>query len=462
MRLSKHIKWTLPLALLITLGIVVTVQALTLIDTFNDTAQTSDFSTTPCTSASVPGTDILGSERDILVNRTSGSGTVVADADTTVANQFSLSIGASTRGTALIQWDGADGACTLNATGLSGISLSPDDGLAIHVSSVDLNGAVTMYIYTDASNYSTYTYVIPNSIASPGYVIYFPFEQFTAVNSGADYADVGAIELFIDGTGIESLDMTIDFVHSDYTRDFGDLPAAYNNITLFANNGARHSPDTVYYGSAIDTEADGQTSATATGDNTSGSDDEQGLAAVTGSNWGDGGGQIALNATVPSAELLACAVGWIDWDNSGSFDTGGTTGGVSELVFNTTVLNGASTQNITTPTTADYGGSYPATLNARFRIFQRNADLFTTLGLTLDGIGCPTGESEANIAGLLTGLARNGEVEDYQWGFAPNAVTLSDTGTKSAPIWPALAAGTVSLVGVGTAVFVHKRRKAQS
>ena len=463
MRLSKHIRWTLPLALLMTFGIVVIVQALTAIDTFNDTAQTSDLAT-PCTIGNAPGTDILSGERDVLVNRTSGSGTVVADADTTVANQFSLSIGASTRGTALIQWDGADGACTLNATGLGGLSLSPDDGLAIHVSSVDLNGAVTMRIYSDASNYSTYTYVIPNSITTPGYVIYFPFEQFTAVNSGADYTNVGAIEVLIDGTSIDSLDMTIDFVHSDYTRDFGDLPAAYNNITLFANNGARHSPGTVYYGSSIDTEADGQTSATATGDNTGGSNDEQGLSAVTGSNWGDGSGQISLNATVPSAELVACAVGWIDWNNSGSFDVGGTTGGVSELVFSTYVFPGTSTQNITTPTAADYGGSYPATLNARFRIFQRNADLFTTLGLPLDGFGCPSlsTASEAQIAGLLTGLARNGEVEDYQWSFAPNAVTLSDTGTKSDPVWPALTAG-IALLGVGTAApfILHKRRKAQ-
>ena len=60
------------------------------------------------------------------------------------------------------------------------------------------------------------------------------------------------------------------------------------------------------------------------------------------------------------------------------------------------------------------------------------------------------------------GVASDGEVEDYIWNFGPNAVTLSDTGTKSAPIWPALAVGTISLVGVGTVIFVHKRRQVQS
>ena len=460
MKLIRRFKWALPLAVLMTLVIAVVVHALTSIDTFNDTAQVSDVDAVACSSASAPGTDILGGERDILVTRTSGSGTVVADADTSVADQLALSIGASTRGTALIQWDGADGTCTLNATGLGGVNLTPDDGLVIWVTSVDLNGAVDLRIYTDAANYSTYNYVIPSAIVSPGYAVYFPFEQFTNVGTGANYANVGAIEVLIDGTSIDSLDMTIDFVNADFTRDFGDLPAAYNNVTLLANNGARHAPGTVYLGSTIDTEGDGQTSPAATGDNTGGSNDEQGISPVAGNPWGDGAGQINLTAVVPPADTVACAVGWIDWNNSGSFDTGGTTGGVSELVLNAWVFPGTSVQNITSPTTADYGGTYAATLNARFRIFPRNADLFTTLGLSLDGFGCPTGETEANMAGLLTGLARNGEVEDYQWNFGPNAVTLSDLDTQPTSFpWVALAAGTISLVGIGGALLLLRRKR---
>ena len=406
---------------------------------------------------------MIGGARDILVARTSGLGTVVADVDTSVLNSFAYSSGASTRGTALIQWDGNDGSCTLNPTGLGDISLAPDDGIAMFVQQVDLNGVVQMRIYTDGSNYSTFNYVIPTAIGAPGRLLYFPFEQFTAVGLGADFAHVGAIEVFVDGTTVDSLDMTLDFVNTDLTRDFGDLPAAYNNITLFANNGARHTLGSVYLGLGIDADVDGQTSPNATGDNTNGTNDEQGVDAVTGSNWGDGGGQFSVNATVPAADIVACLVGWIDWDNSGSFDVGGTTGGVSELVYNSFVFTGSSSHNITTPTAAIYGGTYPATLNARFRVFQRNADLFTTLGLTLDGFGCPSGESEANIHQLLNGLARNGEVEDYQWGFSPTAVTLqsitADNHTNTNTLVGLVGILVLALVSVG---YIFYRRQASN
>lgn len=450
--------WAVVLLVLAMVMGTAVVHALLPVDTFNDTTQTSDLGT-PCTSASTPGTDIINSERDILVNRTSGGGTVVADVDSTVADHFSLSIGASTRGTALIQWDGADGNCTLNDRGLAPLSLSPDDGLAIYVRSVDLNGAVQMRVYTDASNYSTYSYIIPNAVVAPGYIIYFPFEQFTDVGAGANFADVGAIELLVDGTSVDSLDITIDFINSDLTRDFGDLPSAYNNITLFANDGARHIPGTTYFGTVIDTDADGQTSGSATGDDTDGTSDEDGLDAVTGSDWGDGGGQIDM--TVTTDAFAACVVGWIDWDGSGSFDVGGTTGGVSELVYNSYGFDGSNALNITTPTVANYGGSYPATLNARFRAFVPNADLFSNLGLALDGFGCPTSESEANIQQLLNGLARNGEVEDYQWGFTPTAVSLQSISANSAtPFQLATLIGGLLLVVLGGGALLYRRQNA--
>ncbi|MBK9052289.1 MAG: hypothetical protein IPL78_15695 [Chloroflexi bacterium] len=55
------------------------------------------------------------------------------------------------------------------------------------------------------------------------------------MGAGAD--PVEAIEILLDGTTIDSLDMTIDYVSADYSRDYGDLPVAYNN-TVDSNNGA--------------------------------------------------------------------------------------------------------------------------------------------------------------------------------------------------------------------------------
>lgn len=460
---KKQIVMLMVVILALVMGTAV-VHALNSIDTFNDTTQSSNLGTT-CTTVSSPGTDIRGVERDILVNRTSGGGTVVADANDTVPDSFSLSIGASTQGTALIQWDGVDGSCALNARGLAPLSLSPDDGIALYVRSVDLNGAVTIRVYTDQSNYSTYSAVIPTSIIAPGRIIYFPFESFTSVGAGANFGDVGAIELLVDGTYVDSLDMTIDFVNSDLTRDFGDLPSAYNAITLEATNGARNVLGTIYLGNGVDADPDGQTSSTATGDTL-----DDGITLITSDNWGDGSGQISVKATIPSG--IACIVGWIDWNGNGTFDVGGTTGGVSELVHNAHAFNGTRDRTITTPNQTAYsGGIYPATLNARFRIFEQNADLFTELGIPLDDYNCPTLASfgqggtatEAEVAGLLTGVARNGEVEDYQWGFGPNAVSLQSFSAgpgSSLPVYGVI--GFAALVMVGLVALALRRERKQA
>ncbi|MCA9936046.1 MAG: hypothetical protein H6662_15320 [Ardenticatenaceae bacterium] len=448
------------LVLLLVLGTAV-VYGLTPIDTFNSSTQTSSADGSICTSAT--GTDVtvgpLGgpAERDIFVERTGGGDTVVATANTVAnPNGFSFSIGTLTTGRVIIQWDGTDGACTLNDRGLAPLSLNPDDGISMLVEQVDTGTNIILRVYTNSSDYSTFTYPVPYAIDPPNTEIaYFPFESFTDIGNGADFSDVGAIEVEVSGS---SLDFALDFVNSDLTRDFGDLPSAYDNITLFANDGARHIPGNVYLGLGIDTDADGQTSPTATGDNTDGTNDEQGINATTGSNWGDGGGQFAVNATVPAADTVACLVGWIDWDNSGSFDVGGTTGGVSELVYNNWVFNGTTSQNIVTPTTGDYGGIYPPTLNARFRIFQRNADLFTALSLPLDGFGCPTGATEIQISGLLTRLARNGEVEDYQWGFSPTAVTLQSITAESNNTLVISLIGVLALALVSVGYVLYRRQ----
>src|SRR5262249_48078959 len=59
--------------------------------------------------------------------------------------------------------------------------------------------------------------------------------------------------------------------------DFGDAPASYG--TLFADDGARHVilPNGLHMGANVDFEINGQPNATATGDDTNGIDDEDGV-----------------------------------------------------------------------------------------------------------------------------------------------------------------------------------------
>lgn len=424
------------------------------IDTFDSTTQTvtAVANNVPVCDSSA-GADMIAGERDVQVERTAGAGGANSRINDSVPGAFTFNVDSATTANVLVQWDGADGNCSLNATGLGGIDLNPDDGILLQIDNADQSVEIRLRVYTDGTNYSESTYLIPNAITSPQ-ALYFPFADFTSTGTGADFSNVGAIELFAEGTGI---DFGIDFVNSELTRDFGDLPSAYDNITLESNNGARHIIDqTIYLGAAIDAEADGQGNATASGDT-----NDDGITPVTGSNWGDGGGQLNVTAVVPGTEVAGCLVGWIDWNGNGSFDVGGTTGGVSELVINTFVFNGSSVKNITTPTVADYGGTYPSELNARFRLFQRNSALFTTLGLTLDGFSCPSvASSEADMAQLLTGSARNGEVEDYQWGFSPTAVTLSNmaaTGNGNTPTLLIILL-TFSLLASTAVTLNHRRR----
>lgn len=419
------------------------------IDTFDTDTHSADAVTNGVpVCSSLAGTDMVGLSRDIRVTRTSGSGTARAAVNNDVPGSYAFSLGAGTGGTALVQWDGNDGSCALNPTGLGGINLNPNDGLSLWIQTVDLNASVTMRIYTTGSDFSSLTYVVPRAVTSPGYAAFFPFSNFTPTGAGANFNSVGAIEISISGPS--GVDMVLDYVNSDFTRDLGDLPTAYNN-TLVADNGARHIVGDIYLGSVVDTEADGQESADATGD-LAREDDENGIT-PDALSWGSGSASLTVDITKPDAALLACVVGWIDWDQDNVFELTSSIGGKSELVMNT-FLTADGSVSITTPTTAEYGGAYPATLNGRFRIFQRNDPLFSAV----DGFGCPTA---AAAMALVFGQAQNGEVEDYQWGFSPTAVTLRETAATDSQTAGVMVPVAVLVLGLVTAIFglISWRRK---
>ncbi|MCP4359613.1 MAG: hypothetical protein GY796_16520 [Chloroflexi bacterium] len=275
-------------------------------------------------------------------------------------------------------------------------------------------------------------------------------------------------------TATDCIASTHDYQNTIYTDiesltflpelDFGDLPASYS--TTLSGNGAYHTLDnSLYLGNGIDAEADGNPAAAADGDdnaNTAGSPDanpdEDGIVVPSGSanTFGDGSGDIQV--TVSGA---GCLIGWFDWDQSGAFEDV-TVNGANELILNE-YISGASTPTfaVTTPLSPAY--TYPTGGNglyARYRLFSVNDPIFT--GLTLDGDGCPTGETAANMLQLVGGKAFGGEVEDYFQQFSsPTAVTLQDIAT-SAESTPAIFAVAVALVAVLTGVGVFIGRKQQN
>lgn len=191
------------------------------------------------------------------------------------------------------------------------------------------------------------------------------------------------------------------------SMDFGDAPASY--ATLLADDGARHTATGLLLGSLRDIEADAQSGLTATGDDLAASDDEDGVrfgALSTGLNS-------SLTALVSGGTGRLDA--WIDFNRDGDFLDAG------EKVANGVAVGaGSYTLPFAVPSGASQGVSY-----ARVRL--------STAG-----------------SALPTGLAADGEVEDYRVQitapadgkvqFAPNSYSVAEeagnavlTVTRSAP-----------------------------
>jgi hypothetical protein len=154
--------------------------------------------------------------------------------------------------------------------------------------------------------------------------------------------------------------------------DFGDAPSSYG--TTLANNGPRHLISSgIHLGDAIDSETDGKPSSDATGDDSSRTDDEDGVVFTSTLSPGE----------PASVEVTASAQGylnaWMDFDGDGTFD------GRDEQIFADVRLStGVNSLTFNIPSTAVAGDTF-----ARFRF---------------------------NTRGLLAyyGQAQDGEVEDYK------------------------------------------------
>ena len=187
----------------------------------------------------------------------------------------------------------------------------------------------------------------------------------------------------------------------DYTKpDFGDAPDGTTTPqypTLLSNNGARHGgTGIIRLGSLWDAEIDGQPDATASGDNVSDSADEDGVIFPA---TGLLDGQIqSVTVTGTAGNLLNA---WIDFNQDGDWLDAG-----EQIATNVATTGAAQSVSFMVPAGATLGTTF-----ARFRI---------------DSGG-----------GLLpTGLAADGEVEDYPVvliGVADLHISKTDGATSAVP-----------------------------
>ncbi|RLC82016.1 MAG: hypothetical protein DRJ03_19580, partial [Chloroflexi bacterium] len=184
--------------------------------------------------------------------------------------------------------------------------------------------------------------------------------------------------------------------------DWGDLPDSPYPTTLLPNDGPRHviSP-TLYLGSRVDAESDGQPSIGADGDDTTGfPDDEDGVEwqpLVLGRN-----SIFTITASADNGYLN----GWIDFNADGDFDDAG-----EHIISGALLSAGVNTFTVPVPTTATIISS----VYMRFR-YSTQQDLSPS------------------------GAAPDGEVEDYvttiiayDWGDLPDTpypTLLSSDGAR--------------------------------
>jgi len=258
--------------------------------------------------------------------------------------------------------------------------------------------------------------------------------------------------------GSDSVDNDFGFLSS---IDFGDLPSGYDN-TLAAKNGARHLiSSNLYLGSTEpDNDANGQESSDAgltnpaplyNGDDhdAEGNDDDgvtrmPGLGgAINGGGWTDG--------TVSSL-------------NGGSLNIqiGGTWSGVPQVFID---FDGDdATYTLTEVTLRDASGdpiAMPLAPNVTpYRVY------FDVPGGTFPG-GLQNNTIYIRVrlsstGGLSAyGLASNGEVEDYQSNFGPNAVSLAgfSASTGGTPVWAVALIVLVVILVVGAAISSYRKRE---
>ena len=163
-------------------------------------------------SGQVGGGGILGGFRDVQVG---GNATgFVGTRATASGGVFAFSNDTGVTGDVLITWDGDDSPTVLDPLGLGGVDLTSggfNDAFRLDVLTSDLAGLqLTIHVHTDAGNSSSQSITIGTAV-NGGLMQDFLFTNFTpTAGGGADFANVGAIQLYV--TGPAEIDATFDLV----------------------------------------------------------------------------------------------------------------------------------------------------------------------------------------------------------------------------------------------------------
>jgi len=142
----------------------------------------------------------------------------------------------SVTGRSQLIYDGSADPLNVDATGLGGIDLTDggtSNAIEVRVVFADQGGSIVIEVYTDANNRSTVT--IPITVTATEEIFIVPFTDFvTAAGASgpADFSNVGALTLDVDGATTAALDVQLDLLQTRST-----LRAEKAASLLVDNNG---------------------------------------------------------------------------------------------------------------------------------------------------------------------------------------------------------------------------------
>jgi large repetitive protein len=158
-----------------------------------------------------PTTEVIGGERDLLVNKTSVNGRIQLSVnDPLLPGFFSFDSLQTGQGRRVVSWDGIDGnANVINDAGLGVVDLTSAGtatGLQLQIGADSATGSVTIRLYTDdgtggtSTRFSTGTFPLPDTGGAATVTEFLAFTGFTVGGGGgADLTRIGAIEMEITG-----------------------------------------------------------------------------------------------------------------------------------------------------------------------------------------------------------------------------------------------------------------------
>ena len=196
--------------------------------------------------------DVLGGERDLFVELTAGTDRFSAVSLISADGRLRLRSDTEVTGNARVVWDGVDdNGRDVFATGLSGVNLTEANGntmtgILLRAGADQAGAQLRLRLYTDDSNWSEFSTTVPQTAGgapTSQVLIEFADTPETSSGSGADYANIGAIELTFEG--VSALDGQVSLIGTvgvtTKTVDFANYePLSLGNLVwLDGNNDGR-------------------------------------------------------------------------------------------------------------------------------------------------------------------------------------------------------------------------------